>query len=170
MTAQSDIPSRGCAAFHIASALTPDDLAAVATLFRAYAASLTVDLAYQNFEQELAGLPGSYAPPLGVLLLARGGDGIPLGCVALRAMSDAGCCEMKRLFVSPAARGSGLGRALIAAISSEARTLGYREIRLDSLPEMTEAIALYRNMGFEAMPPYYETPIIGTVFLRRACA
>src|SRR4051794_27904789 len=99
------------AAFVIDPVASPDDLAAAAALFEAYAASLGVDLSYQGFAAELAGLPGHYAPPSGALLLARGPDGRPLGCVALRPMAG-DCCEMKRLFVSPDARGLGLGRAL----------------------------------------------------------
>jgi ribosomal protein S18 acetylase RimI-like enzyme len=151
---------------HITPVRTVADLAAATALFRAYAASLEVDLAYQGFEAELAGLPGKYAPPRGELLLARGEDGAPLGCVALRPMDEAGCAEMKRLYVQPAGRGMGLGRALVEAIIARATALGYREMRLDSLPSMGDAIALYRKCGFEPMAPYYATPIAGTVFLR----
>ncbi len=146
----------------------PDDLPAVRALFEAYAASLPVDLGYQGFAAELAGLPGAYAPPEGALLLARGQDGTPLGCVALRPMAEAGCCEMKRLFVAPAARGSGLGAALVRALIAAAQARGYREIRLDSLPFMVEAIALYRREGFREVAPYHATPVAGTVFLGRA--
>ncbi len=160
-------PSSNPAAYQITTAGSSHDLAAVKALLRAYAASLDVDLAYQNFDEELAGLPGQYVAPAGALLLARGLDGAPLGCVALRAMADAGCCELKRLFVLPATRGIGLGRALVAAIVREAQILGYREIRLDSLPSMTQAIALYRKAGFIDAAPYYDTPIVGTVFLRQ---
>ena len=156
--------------FAIAPARSPQDVAAVATLFRAYAASLEVDLAYQGFEAELAGLPGAYAPPGGKLLLALGRDGAALGCVALRPMAVAGCAEMKRLYVAPEGRGIGLGRALVEAAAASAAALGYREIRLDSLPTMTAAIALYGRCGFEPMAPYYDTPVAGTVFLRRALA
>ena len=146
----------------------PGDIEAVRALFEAYAASLPVDLAYQGFAAELAGLPGAYAPPAGALLLARDGDGTPLGCVALRPLADPGLCEMKRLFVAPAGRGRGLGRALAAAVIAAARDRGYREMRLDSLPSMTTAVALYRSLGFRAIPPYYNTPVAGTVFLALA--
>lgn len=153
--------------FRIAPAATPGDLAAVADLFRAYAASLDVDLAYQGFEQELLGLPGKYAPPLGALLLARSREDAAIGCVALRPMEDPARCEMKRLYVAPEGRGSGLGKALVDAVCNEARRIGYREMRLDSLPSMTAAVALYRASGFQEIPPYYDTPVSGTVFLRR---
>ncbi len=153
--------------FSIAGVRTAQDVSDIAELFRVYAASLDVDLAYQDFDAELAGLPGAYAPPTGALLLARGSDGQSLGCVALRPMAETGCCEMKRLFVTANARELGLGRALVAAVVSAAEAAGYREIRLDSLPSMSAAIALYRQCGFVAMAPYYDTPVAGTVFLRR---
>ena len=130
------------------AAATAADVADVRGLFEAYAASLEIDLGYQGFAAELAGLPGSYAPPAGALLLARDAAGPALGCVALRPLADAGVCEMKRLYVAPAARGLGLGAALVAAILAEARRIGYREIRLDTLPTMASAIALYRRAGF----------------------
>ncbi len=148
----------------------PGDLAAVAVLFRAYAASLPVDLAYQGFEAELAGLPGKYAPPSGALLMAKAADGVALGCVALRTLSADRKAEMKRLYVSPAGRGLGLGRRLVEAAASEAQRLGYRELCLDTLPTMTEAIALYGRCGFEPMAPYYDTPVAGTRFMRRKLA
>ncbi|WP_424814470.1 GNAT family N-acetyltransferase [Roseococcus sp. YIM B11640] len=143
-----------------------EEMETVARLFREYAAGLDVDLAYQGFEAELAALPGKYAPPAGRLLLAHGEDGEALGCIALRPLPEAGCCEMKRLYVRPAGRGLGLGAALVEALAGEARTAGHRELRLDTLPSMTAAIALYRRLGFEPMAPYYETPVAGTVFLR----
>lgn len=141
------------------------DLAATVQLFNAYASSLGVDLSYQDFAGELATLPGKYAPPAGELLLAQDDHDEPLGCVGLRPMAPAGCCEMKRLFVVPRGRGLGLGRALVEAIIGEAVRVGYREMRLDSLPTMSEAIALYRKAGFEPIEPYYDTPVAGTVFL-----
>lgn len=156
------------AAFRISTAGTTDDIAAIVGLFQDYAASLPVDLAYQDFAAELAGLPGKYAPPGGALLIARDAAGAALGCVALRPMAPEGCCEMKRLYVAPAGRGLGLGRALVEAICAEARRLGYAEIRLDTLPTMTEAIALYGRLGFAATAPYYDTPVVGTRFLARA--
>jgi ribosomal protein S18 acetylase RimI-like enzyme len=152
--------------FSLVPARDADDLRAVADLFRAYAASLDVDLAYQDFAAELAGLPGRYAPPEGALLLARGADGAALGCVALRPMETPGCCEMKRLFVAQAGRGLGLGRALAEAVITAARAAGYREMRLDSLPSMRAAQALYASLGFAVTPPYYATPVAGTMFMR----
>jgi len=146
---------------------TREDLADVVTLFRAYAASLDVDLAYQDFADELAGLPGRYAPPQGALLIARNSEGAPLGCVALRPMQDPARCEMKRLFVAPAGRGLGLGRRLVDALIGAARGLGYREMWLDTLPSMAAAQGLYRTMGFAVVDPYYATPVAGTLFMRR---
>jgi ribosomal protein S18 acetylase RimI-like enzyme len=153
--------------FRIFAAKTASDIAAVTVLFKAYAASLPIDLAYQGFEEELAALPGKYAPSAGALLLARGSDGAPLGCVALRRIEPEGCCEMKRLYVTPQRRGLGLGCALVEAIVVEGERIGYREIRLDTLGTMTEALALYKDSGFEPIAPYYDTPIAGTVFLAR---
>lgn len=149
----------------IAPACTPEDLAAATALFRAYAASLDVDLAYQDFAGELASLPGRYAPPTGTLLLARNAAGMPVGCVAMRALGT-GRCEMKRLYVAPEGRGAGLGRRLMDALIAEARRLGHREMLLDTLPSMATALALYRSAGFVAARPYYDTPVAGTVFLR----
>ena len=154
--------------FSITPVRTSDDLAAAIALFRLYAASLDVDLAYQNFDAELAAMPGKYATPAGELLLARRTDTTPIGCVALRPMDTAGCCEMKRLYVAPAGRGLGLGTALVEALAQRAAALGYREMCLDTLPSMTEAIALYRKLGFEPISPYYATPVAGTHFLRRS--
>lgn len=154
------------AQFKIARVATPLDLGDTARLLRHYAASLDVDLAYQNFESELASLPGMYAPPAGALLLARHADETALGCVALRALEEQHVCEMKRLYVVPDARGLSLGRALVEAVVAEARLLGYREMRLDSLPSMRAAIGLYRRLGFVEIQPYYASPIEGTTFMR----
>lgn len=144
---------------------TADDLAAAAELFAGYAASLPVDLGYQDFDGELAALPGKYAPPAGELFLARDAAGAPLGCVGLRPLPAEGCCEMKRLFLLPAARGLGVGRALTEAVIDQARRSGYRELRLDTLASMTTAQALYAKMGFERIAPYYEPTPEGTVFM-----
>ena len=156
------------AQFQIRPVRNAEDLSATVGLFRAYAASLGIDLTYQDFEAELAGMPGKYAPPQGELLLARGAGDAPIGCVALRAVAPDGCCEMKRLYVSPEARGSGLGRVLVEAVIEAAKGNGYRELRLDTLPDMIEAQALYERLGFARIAPYYDTPIVGTVFMARA--
>lgn len=148
----------------IAVASLPTDLPALTSLFRAYAASLTIDLGYQGFDGELASLPGKYAPPQGALLIARDASGEAIGCVAMRPLED-GVCEMKRLYVAPAGRGSGLGKQLALAIIEAARAAGYREIRLDTLASMTSAQALYRSLGFIEIAPYYDTPIEGAVFM-----
>jgi len=143
---------------------SPEDLRIIAGLFQLYAASLPVDLAYQDFAAECAGLPGKYAPPQGELLLARNTAGEPLGCAGLRPL-HAHICEMKRLYLLPSARGLGLGKRLGQAIIREARRIGYREMRLDTLPGMTSAIALYENLGFRRIAPYYAPTPDGTVFM-----
>ncbi len=153
------------AAFHIAPVRTEEDLNATAALFRGYAASLPVDLNYQDFSAELAALPGKYDPPAGELFLARDRRGESLGCVGLRPIPPQGCCEMKRLFLLPKARGLGLGRALAEAVIAQAKQLGYGELRLDTLPTMTQAIGLYEQMGFQRIAPYYGPTPTGTVFM-----
>jgi ribosomal protein S18 acetylase RimI-like enzyme len=153
--------------FRIAPVRTAGDLASAVELFRAYAASLEIDLSYQDFEAEMEAMPGKYGPPAGELLLARYAGGIPVGCVGLRPIEPHGCCEMKRLYVAPEGRGSGLGECLVDAIVIAAERIGYREMRLDTLPSMAAAIALYRKFGFEPIEPYYETPVTGTIFMRR---
>lgn len=155
----------GAFGFRLAPATGAEDLAAVRALFRAYADGLGIDLAYQGFEAELAGLPGAYGPPSGALLLARDRAGDPLGCVALRPIAPEGRCEMKRLYVSPQGRGLGLGRTLAEAVIAEARGLGFARMRLDTLPHMTAARALYAALGFAPIPAYYATPIAETLFL-----
>ena len=133
-------------------------------LFKEYAAWLEIDLCFQNFEKELADLPGDYATPNGRLLLAYD-DNESAGCVALRKI-DAGICEMKRLFVRDKFRGRGLGRSLIDAIISEAKDIGYKRMRLDTLPpKMNDAIALYRSFGFKEIKPYYKNPVPGAMFM-----
>jgi GNAT superfamily N-acetyltransferase len=143
------------------------DLADVARLFQAYAASLSIDLSRQSFDQELAALPGPYRPPLGELLLARDAGGAPVGCVAVKPLDDDGVCEIKRLYVAPAGRGAGVGQALVAAIITAAEGAGHRQIKLDTLAEMTAARALYGRFGFAEIPNYGTFPYPGLICLGR---
>lgn len=131
-------------------------------LFREYADAISVDLEYQRFSAELASLPAPYVPPFGALLIAREGRDV-VGCVALRPL-DGGIGEMKRLYVRPAWRGSGLGGALVGAVIEAARRAGHRELRLDTLAHMTAAQALYRRLGFFEIPPYGEKYLPDTRF------
>jgi putative acetyltransferase len=147
----------------IVDALAVDGLLKARCLFEEYAASLGIDLCFQGFEEELTALPGSYAPPDGRLLLAFQDEELA-GCVALRRL-EPGVCEMKRLYVRPAFRSSGVGRMLADRIVREAKDAGYRCMRLDSLPSMTAALALYRRLGFRETAPYCENPIDGALFL-----
>jgi ribosomal protein S18 acetylase RimI-like enzyme len=147
----------------IRNADSPAGFAAARTLFEEYQQSLGFSLCFQNFDAELAGLPGAYAPPQGRLLLAFAGTE-PAGCIALRRIGEE-ICEMKRLWVRPAFRGTGLGRRLVETLISEARVIGYRRVRLDTLPSMTAAQALYLSLGFLDIPPYNDHPIEGTRFM-----
>ena len=145
-----------------------EDVATVRRLFVEYAESLSVDLCcFQDFDQELASLPGDYAPPAGALLLAEH-EGEVVGCVAMRALEPPGMAELKRLYVRPNGRGLGVGRALTEAVLAIARGAGYESIRLDTLPEMKEAQVLYRRLGFRETLPYRYNPIGGSVYMELA--
>jgi putative acetyltransferase len=141
----------------------PEWLEVARDLIAEYGASVGVDLSFQAFGDELAGLPGAYAPPRGRLLVALV-DGDPAGCVALRPLEDGGC-EMKRLYVRPPFRGLRLGRALAERIVDSARQLGYRRMRLDTLPSMDTAQGLYRSLGFRETAPYTVNPVPDATFM-----
>ena len=155
-------PSNGQGKMRIKRAQTKPEIEAVRRLFREYEASLGVDLCFQHFEAELAGLPGRYAPPHGDLLIALDGE-TAIGCVAVRRLDD-NVCEMKRLFVRPEARGKGLGRDLAQEIIAIARKRGYASIRLDTLEQLSSAMRLYEAIGFSRTGPYYENPLPGVVY------
>lgn len=149
----------------IFQANTQEDVDDARSLFEQYAAGLGISLCFQNFDRELANLPGDYAPPDGRLLLAVEDDQLA-GCIALRKL-EPGVCEMKRLFIRPAYRGKGLGRLLVESIIDEARQLGYTRMRLDTLPgRMDPAIALYQSIGFLEIDPYYENPVADAKFMQ----
>jgi ribosomal protein S18 acetylase RimI-like enzyme len=142
----------------------PEQIRQVRQLFEEYAASLSFDLCFQNFQQELDGLPGDYAPPDGGLWLAVDDSGAPAGCVALRRL-ELGIGEMKRLYVRPEQRGTGLGRRLARKAMEEAAIVGYQRIRLDTTPEMGDAIRLYESLGFTRIAPYRPNPIEGAIYM-----
>jgi putative acetyltransferase len=172
----------------IIQAITGEQVEQARALFQEYGASLGFNLCFQGFDQELAGLPGDYAPPSGRLLLAEFQDpslpgpplpdnefgdgsqpppGAPLaaGCVALHRLEE-GVCEMKRLYVRPAFRGKGAGRALVEAVLAEARAIGYQRMRLDTIePQMQAAVALYRRLGFREIAPYRANPVPGALYM-----
>jgi GNAT superfamily N-acetyltransferase len=142
----------------LAPVTTPSDLSEVRELLLEYGRSLSFALCFATFEKELAELPGDYAPPRGGLWIARIGKE-PAGCVALRPLGD-DVGEVKRLFVRPAWRGHGLGRVLMEHLLAEARARGYRRVRLDTLPVMESARALYVALGFRPIPPYHQHPVV----------
>lgn len=146
----------------IESAETPELVAVNRQLFVEYARSIEIDLCFQGFAEELARLPGDYARPAGRLLLAFDGPKA-IGCGALRPF-ESGVCEMKRLYIRPNARGKGAGGALVDALISSAKEIGYRKLRLDTLPSMTTAIAIYRSMGFQEIAMYRPNPVPGSLF------
>lgn len=183
------LPLAGAPKVELQAAASAGELEAARDIIRDYAASLGIDLDFQNFEEELGGLPGDYAPPRGVLLLAligtaemalegavaepraraEGGPAHVAGCCALRPLDNAdypNAAEMKRLYVRPAFRGLGLGRRLAEAILDEARALGYGCVLLDTLDDMESARALYQELGFVEVPPYYHNPIAGSHYLK----
>ena len=152
------------AGLSMTQASSPAQIAQVRELFLEYAQSLGFSLCFQNFDQELAGLPGDYSPPEGRLLLAEY-EGRVAGCVALHKLEPR-ICEMKRLYLRPAFRGKGLGRKLAEAILEEARSIGYQRLRLDTVePVMKDAVALYRALGFREVAPYRANPMEGTLYL-----
>ena len=145
-------------------AQSPEEIEIARELFREYAAGLNIDLCFQNFDQEVNGLPGNYAPPRGRLLLAIEGEQFA-GCIALRRYDD-GACEIKRLYVRPEFRGQGLGKKLVTTLIDGARQSGYKRMLLDTLPgKMDEAIALYRLLGFREIASYYNNPVQGALFM-----
>jgi GNAT superfamily N-acetyltransferase len=154
----------GHPAFAIAQVVSPAEVDAARALFRAYEKSLGISLCFQNFDRELASLPGDYAPAAGRLLLARSGERYA-GCVALHALAN-DICEMKRLYVDAPFRGTGLGRALAEWIIAEARAIGYRKMRLDTIPSlMGTAVAMYRRLGFGEIPAYCVNPVEGAIYM-----
>jgi GNAT superfamily N-acetyltransferase len=143
---------------------TIEEIPIIRTLFREYADSLGLNLCFQNFEQELADLPGKYAPPTGCLLLAKIDDE-PAGCVALRFFDETSC-EMKRLYVRNRYRGAGVGKVLVERVIQEARAIGYRRMLLDTMPSlMGTAVSLYERFGFEKIEPYCDNPYLDAVYM-----
>jgi len=152
----------------IIQAETSEQIAAARELFREYEKWLGMSLCFQGFEEELAALPGKYAPPKGRLLLAYSDDKLA-GCIALRPLTDEGVCEMKRLFVRDGFRGARIGVSLIERVIEDAREIGYSKMLLDTHPErMGKAVELYRSHGFVEIPPYYENPHAGVLFMELA--
>lgn len=156
---------RAMTAVEVRRAVVPGELSCVRALFDEYAASLDIDLSFQGFAEEVASLPGRYASPAGGLWLAWL-DGEVAGCIGLRPL-DGPVGELKRLYVRPAHRASGLGRLLVEAALAHADAAGYARVRLDTLPSMAGAIALYRSLGFARIEADHDHPIVGTLFMER---
>jgi putative acetyltransferase len=152
------------ASMGVRQATTTDDIARARTLFVEYAQWLKVDLCFQGFDDELRTLPGAYAAPRGRLLLAGAGEDA-FACIALRPLDNAGLAEVKRLYVQPARRGEGWGHRLAENVIAEARAIGYRELRLDTLDWMAPARALYASLGFRERAAYYDNPLAGVVYM-----
>ena len=157
-------PTSSDSSFIIAPARSAVELTSTAALFRAYAATLPIDLGPQGFSKELESLPGLYAPPAGELLLAKRGDHV-LGCIALKPLEPPRIAEIKRLYVRPQARGQGVGKALVTAVMTAAKALGYDELKLDTLSHLKQAIALYEGCGFAPIGMYGNHPYPGLVCL-----
>ena len=153
------------AAMGIRQATTTDDIARARALFAEYAQWLKVDLCFQGFAEELKALPGAYAPPRGRLLLAGTTDDA-FACIALRPLESVGLAEVKRLYVQPAHRGERWGCRLAEKLIAEARVIGYRELKLDTLEWMTPARTLYASLGFRECAAYYDNPLAGVVYMR----
>lgn len=148
----------------VVQAVTETHISTIREMFVEYAKSLNIDLCFQNFDKEVNGLPGEYALPRGRLLLAMFESKVA-GCVALKRINDE-VCEMKRLYVRSEFRGKGIGKRLTTDVMEQARLIGYRQMRLDTLPSMKEAIALYRSLGFEIIAPFRDLPVSGALFMQ----
>jgi GNAT superfamily N-acetyltransferase len=161
------------ASYVVVPARGSGDIAAASDLITQYAAWLDLDLTFQNYAEELAGLPGKYAPPEGEMFLAKAGgpDGKAVGIIAVRPLPLPGlpdkCCEMKRLYISPTARGAGLGKVLVKRAIQAARELGYKHARLDTLARMEPARRTYMGEGFVECEKYYDNPLEGVVYMAK---
>jgi putative acetyltransferase len=154
----------------IAPARIPYDIDSIRALYVEYIESLGIDLSFQDIDTELANLPGKYAPPAGIILLARDNHNVPVGCIALRPITsthETGTAEMKRLYVRPEARGHDLGRRLVLQLIDHARSVGYTRMILDTLASLHSARKLYTSLGFVEVEPYYDNPLPGVIYMAR---